>query len=100
MQIPLGHYKYVVATVITRSKGVRADIRKQATSPELLFELISLSRATSSWKKKDFLNWLLRELTQPSSAAYKTMERLAPDLLEAERGFQWWSRVLGEKKSR
>jgi hypothetical protein len=92
--------KYVLAIVKLRSKGLRADIREQATSPELLLELISLSPARTWWKKQDFVRWLLKEQGQSESLVYKTMSRLAPDLLAAERGFEWSKRVLGEKKSR
>lgn len=93
-------HKYKIEKVRIRSTGQRGLLRHTASSTEVLLNLIALCPATERWKKRHFVLWLLDELRKPSSPATRVLLRMAPDLLEAERGFRWWCGQIGEKKSR
>jgi hypothetical protein len=90
--------KFDLVLVRTRSVGLRGVIRQGAASSRLIDELTAIAPVRPNWRKKDFVHWLWRELQNPMSAARKIVDRIAPDLLEAERSYSWWYRNLRMKQ--
>jgi hypothetical protein len=89
-----------VELVRLRNKGVRGEIRESAMSAELICLLVALCPAKPTWKKRHFVLWLIDEIKKQGSPAYNLLARVAPDLLESDRGYWWWYRLLGKKMSR
>ena len=97
-QLASDRQKYSLEVVRRRDGGRREALRVQAVSPLLLLHLIAVCPAQPNWKKKQFVEWLVREIKFKGSDARNVIASQAPDLLKEMRGFGWWYRLIGAKK--
>ncbi len=101
MKLASDRKRYTLDVVQSREGGYRKALRGQAVSSDLLHALVAICPARTGWKKKQFVDWLVRELATKGSAARNVVIKHAPDLIERTRGHSWWYRLLvAEKMSR
>jgi hypothetical protein len=90
--------KYTLEAVRGRDGGRRKSLRDQALSPDLLLALLAVCPAQPGWKRRQFVEWLVREMRNVTSDARGVIAAHAPDLLMTMRSYAWWYRLLGTRK--
>ena len=97
-QLASDRQKYTLEAIRRRGGGRREALRVIALSHELLVQLIQICQPGPSWKKKQFVEWLVGQIKIKGSPARNLIADQAPDLLVQMRGYGWWYRLIGVKK--
>lgn len=88
---------------LTERQAVRMAINNDALIVQLAeayFADIGAQSGPHATSAKAFISWIKKQLADPESRGYKVVLKLAPVLLEVERGDRWWAdAIAGRRKT-